>query len=612
MNASSWLAGLLALAATLGIVRLLWWRHRAVERARAWRLAVLLLAQPLCALLLYLALMPPTSPGRAGTMTVLTAGAQAPLRTDPAAGDVMIALPEAPATMAAERVPDLATALRRHPGMRQLHVIGAGLEPRDRDATRGLGLDFTAAPLPRGLVRLDSPGQVVAGASFVVAGQVHGIDGANVELRDPAGRRLDVVSAAEDGVFRLTGTTRAPGLVDFRLRVSDRRHGRVEEIDVPLQVVSEPPPRVLVLAGAPNAEWKYLRRWMADAGMQPHVQIQVGVGLQLGDAPLPLNAATFARFDLLVLDDRAWASLGGTAQAALAAALRDGLGVLLRVEGPLPDTTRRQLRELGLMVSGGGESTEVRLATGGEDEEGLRARRGAGSRDAPIDMEATGIPVLARRQLRGASVDAVPLLRDAAGGVIADWRAEGRGRIGVWPLTDTYRLTLAGRADRHAELWSEVFATLARARRGAGPAIQREARVGAGMRLCGIAAGARVIAPDGTAARLLTDPASGGASCAGYWPAQRGWHRLRQGDQDWPFPVRAADETPGLRVMDRWNGTRERVGPPVSPAGGAGAAPARPGSPWPWWLAWLCCSVALWWFERSRLGRTRHAAASVG
>jgi len=610
MNLSVLLAGVLAFAAVLGIVRLLWWQRRAVEPARAWRLAALLLAQPVYALLLYFVLVPPTSPGRAGTMTVLTAGARAPRIPDPAAGDVLIALPEAPAATDAERVPDLATALRRHPGMRQLHVIGAGLEARDRDATRGYGLTFTAAPLPRGLIRLDVPEQVMTGAPFTLTGRVHEVDGAIVELLDPAGRRLDAVVPDRTGDFTLDGAARASGRVEFRLRVSDRQRRRVEDVDVPIRIVAEPAPRVRVLAGAPNPEWKYLRRWMTDAGMEPHVQIQVGASLQLGDAPLPLDAATLARFDLLVLDDRAWATLDGASRAALASALRGGLGVLLRVEGPLPETTRRQLRELGVVVSGGGESKDVRLASMREDEHSLRARRGAGNRDAPIDAEATGVPLLSRRSLRDGSADALPLLRDADGVAVADWHAVGRGRIGVWPLTDTFRLTLAGRDDRHAALWSEAFATLARARSGSTPTLESEARAGRGIRLCGIGGDARVVAPDGTTATLLPDPAGGGRACAGYWPRHRGWHRLRQGELEWAFPVRAAGEAPGLRAMALREATRQRVGAPATAPAAAVAAPPRRGDAWPWWLAWLCFSVALWWFERSRLGRAGQATPS--
>ena len=45
----------------------------------------------------------------------------------------------------AERVPDLATAIRRHRGTRDIVVVGEGLAARDRDAVRGFPLRFDAA-----------------------------------------------------------------------------------------------------------------------------------------------------------------------------------------------------------------------------------------------------------------------------------------------------------------------------------------------------------------------------------------------------------------------------------------------------------------------------------
>lgn len=617
MNAQAGLAGLLALAVLLACVRLLAWQWRAAHRSRGWRLALLLIAQPLCAVLLYLTLLPPGVPGRAGTMVVLTAGAPATAAARSAPGDVVIALPEAAAPAAAgpagvERAPDLATALRRHPGSRRLHVVGAGLEARDRDAVRGRSLHFDASPLPAGLVRLEVPERIAPGAAFTIGGAVNGIARGTVELLDPAGQRVDAIALDPDGAFMLGGTVRAPGLAGFRLRIRDARRMPREEVEVPLWVAADPAPRVLLLAGAANPELKYLRRWIADAGMPAHALISVGAGLQLGDAPLPLNAATFERFDLLVLDERAWAALGEGQRVALIDAVRDGLGVLLRVTGPLSEASRRQLRGLGFIVSAGNDSAEARLAERARDDDSLRARRGAGSREAPIDADAGDAPVLNRRVLRIEAGDAASGLRDGAGASLAEWRAEGRGRIGLWTLTDSYRWVLEGHGDRHGELWSDAFATLARAQARQAPRIDRAARVQQRMRLCGISAGARVISADGTTTTLLPDPATGTPACAAYWPAEAGWHLLVQGASSWPFVVRAGGEAPALRAAELREATLRLAGERETATSAAGDTPGdRRGASWPWFLAWLLASAALWWFERSRLGRAA-AAAAVG
>ena len=438
---------LLSFAVLLACVRLIRWQQRApvTSRSRPWRLASLLIAQPIAALLLYFTLLPPTLPTEAGTIIVATAGvATAPSQ----AGDRIIALPEAPALGDAERVPDLATALRRYPGTRQLHIIGAGLEARDREAARGRSVRFDPPPLPRGVVRLDVPEGVAIGGSFRVGGKFDGVTQGSVELLDPAGRRIDSSILAQGGEFVVSGTARVSGPAMFLLQVRDAQRAIVETVEVPLWTRDETPPRLLLLAGAPNPEWKYLRRWATDAGPSLHTQIGVGGGLQLGDAPLALNAADFARFDLVVVDERAWASLGDRQRAALSEAVRAGLGMLLRIDGPLPDTTRRQLRALGLAVSGGGDAAPVSLTKDSDNKTRLSPQgtdAPGGTAEAENDAPA---PTLSRRTLRVASTDAVPLLRDAAGSTLAYWRAEGRGRVAVLLLADTFRLVLAGHEDR--------------------------------------------------------------------------------------------------------------------------------------------------------------------
>ena len=91
--------------------------------------------------------------------------------------NAVVALPEAPALPGVERVPDLATALRKHPGTQRVRVVGAGLEARDRDAMRGVALEFVAEALPRGLVELTPPSRAVAGGEFHFAGRAERLPG---------------------------------------------------------------------------------------------------------------------------------------------------------------------------------------------------------------------------------------------------------------------------------------------------------------------------------------------------------------------------------------------------------------------------------------------------
>ena len=567
------LAGLLALAVVMAAVRLALWQWRAppAERAQPWRLALILALQPVVAGLLYLALVPPRLPGTAGTLVVATADAQRLAAL--AAGDALIALPEAPALPGAERVPDLATALRRHPGTARLRIIGHGLPPRDRAATRGLPLAFSAPPLPPGLHAIALPATVAPGARFRVGGNVGGVPGGRVELRDPADRMVATAVLPLSGDFVLAGTARIAGPADFTLRIRSAAGALLETAAVPIVAAVAPPPRVLVVAGAAGPDLKYLRRWATDAGVMLAASIAAGAGLDVGDAPARLDPGTLGRLDVVIFDERSWAALSGGQRGNVLAAVRGGLGVLLRVTGPVADVTRRQWVALGLPL--GTDTQLVRLP---------------GSSDAA--------PRLSGLRVGALPVDTGALFRDASGVPLGAWRGSGRGRIGLWPVTDVYALTLAGAAGDHAAVWSDVFGTLARAGDVIAPRIVRGHGVGDRVAVCDLGVPATITAPDGAIATLLPDPAASG--CAAFWPRLTGWHTLVSGTKPWQFHVGSVGRAMVAAETQAATRQLQAQGRPVT---AARAEEGGRGPSWPWLIGWLALSALLWWLERARFGR---------
>lgn len=589
----------LALAAIVVIASL-----RLVQRARqqawrGWRIAALLLGQALSAVLLYHVLLPPPESVVAGSLVVLTESATIPT-TGP--GDHVVALPEAGQPANVERVPDLGTALRRHPGASPVRVIGAGLVPRDRDAARGLDLRFEASPLPPGVVELDAPTHVQRGRRFTLHGRVQAAAASAVDaeaqgsldLLDPAGRRVDRALPDRAGRFALSGVAGPAGRVDYRLEHRDAANELLESIALPVQVEDGAPLRIAMLSGGASPELKYLRRWALDAGFRLHSQISLGGGVEIGDPPIAMNAATLREFDLLVLDERAWRNLGDAGRAALDDATQAGLGVLLRITGELSAAESTRLREAGFVLETADIPRSVRLPATG------RAEHASSSTAATTDSaeaDATdAAPLLTRRPIRVSAADGAVLLRDDAGEALAVWRARGRGRIAIWTLSDSFRLVLSGRAAAYGDAWGHAFERLARTRGGRSPTLPTNVRVAERSEACAMPAQSQLSGPDGNAIALIADA----AGCAAFWPTAAGWYELRSGDQAWAFPVHGIDRAPGLLAAERREATRALA---------AAAAPvdARAddiaGRRWPWALAWLLLSAALWWLERARLGR---------
>jgi len=591
---------LLATAVVLAWARL-WRAYRAeAGRARGWRLASLLALQPLLAGTLYLALFPPARVVGADTLTVLTERDTAADVAD--ARGIVLALPEAGDVAGAVRVPDLATALRAHPGAARVQVSGAGLAARDRDAAASVSIDFAPAAPPAGIVRVWLPARATRGAAFIVAGEVAGVDDGRVELLDPAGRRVDAVALASDGRFALHGIAMEAGPAMFGLRVLDGEGAAAAQAEVPLWIEAPVSPRVLLLAGAPGPETRALRRWLDDAGAQVQARIALGGGLQLGS--VALDDASLAQADVLVVDARAWSGLGESGRARVLAAVRGGLGLLLRADAALPVAAMRALAGPEFGIAGGAGTASWPLpAARIDDEQALRARLGNGTRDAPFDLEQAQAPIppLTRRnwQVRGARAIVLSGAGEAPAGW---WRAEGRGRVGLWTLLDSYVLPLHGRADLFDGLWGPALGTLVRARGDALPTVPAGARVGERLVVCDWPQEAVVEAPDGTVLQPLVDPASGTRRCAGIWPRASGWHRLRLGDAARGFHVASADADEALRLAALREATLA-LAQATPPAAAGLAAPRRPGPAWPWFLAWLGLATLAWWLERARLGR---------
>ncbi|OGT58428.1 MAG: hypothetical protein A3E01_19570 [Gammaproteobacteria bacterium RIFCSPHIGHO2_12_FULL_63_22] len=546
------------------------------------RRPALLGLQLVAGLALYFTLFPPMVEHEAESLLVATAGTTATQLSAHARGAKLPALPEAPLLADVERVPDLATALRRLPPNARLRILGDGLVQRDIDAARGRALAFEPKALPRGFIEVIAPSQVTVGTHWSASGTINSITDATVELLDPSGAVVMRGKADAQGRFTLGSSAPAPGRMRYGLRVRDAKGRAVDSVNVDMQAVEGSKPRVLMMAGGPGPELKYLRRWAMDAGVQLRTQVSLGGGLRLVDAPVVFDAATLQGFDLVVLDERAWRELGESRRAVLREAVANGLGVLLRITGPLSGSDISQLRSFGLDVKQDDAPTTVTLAGVAEE-----------------------TPSLVRQPVRVAAGDAQSLLVDASGKPLAAWRNVGRGRVGLWWLGDSFRLVLSGQASRHGRAWSEAFTTLARANAEPSPVLVGEdPRIQQRLVLCRLRDGATVIDARGDSTRLVIDAATAGKGCAAYWPSTPGWHRVRSGDAAMDWVVRDANEAPGLSARRLRDQTLALVATDAVTT--TVSKTQSPGPRWPWFVGWLMASGLGWWLERRWMRRVRN------
>lgn len=568
-------------------------------RMRDWRGGALAALSLASGTLVWLTLFPPLLPVGGETLLVATAETPGAARAGP--GELLVALPEAPRLAGAERVPDLATALRRHPQVQRIRILGRGLPARDRDRGIGLPVAFTPLPSPRGLVRLDPPADTAAGAAFALAAEAAGLEGGTAELLDPAGRRIDSRAIGTDGRFTLGGTARAPGTATFTLRLRGRDTRIVSDTPVPLRSFADAPLRVL-LVGAPSPETKYLRRWAQDAGIDLASRLETGGGADLGGGErVALDPSSLGKADVVIIDDRTLLALGSGSRAALARAIADGLGVVVRMTAAADAAGRASWRSLGLAAGGGSETAAVALPPLAPDTDALVALRGPGSDDVPAGLNTVDDPVpdLGRWNVT-TGADAVTAVADADGAILAVWQQRGQGRVALWTLANGFALVLGGQADRYHQWWSDTLSAVARPDVAFRPLVPALPLAGERSSICGIAPSAAVIAPGGGTVPLAIDAAAGAKGCAAWWPSEAGVHRIvqtgRDGRQEYAVVVLPEDALPAMSARETGEATSRWAAAQDAPA--ARAMSDRRGPAWPWFLGWLIASAALWFAER--------------
>ncbi|HVT60784.1 MAG TPA: hypothetical protein VHR45_20600 [Thermoanaerobaculia bacterium] len=606
------LAGAVALLGALGI-----WRGGAGWRG--WRLAAL--AAALLGLL-GLVLSPwRATPAASGRAVLITAGAHRAVdevnAIDAAVAldalDALGALDPIDAVDAADAqdlrlrepggggrwqaLPDARTLWRREPWLRRLEVRGYGLEPGDLDGFAGAIERFDPPALPPGVMAALWPRRLRLGEPLLVEARVAPATTGRLELRGPGGVEADADAAAARRGVTLSTVPRAPGHLLYHLVVRDSR--RRELASEPLDVTIEPPrpPAVLALLGAPSFDSQALLRWLTGAGVPFVARQELTRGRarvaalwspDLGGQPpaAPLEAASLARFDALVIDGRSLQAISPRERAALGAALDAGLGILLFDADP---------------------------ARGEEAGFDLRSRPLPGTARAarlrwPGQEPLPALTVPSREIVPQPEVE--PLVWDGDRHVLAARTSRGRGWIARSLIDDSFHLRFDSGAHAYDALWGRLLGAVARPEASprfvlpAGPAL-----VDRPLDLELVALGERAPSAevaDGPRVSPLPVYATGpGRFAARLWPRHEGWLRLTASGAS--GGATAWIHASGGRSWDTWRraariaATSTRAAAPAAGRPPAAVAP-RPWPRLPFYALFLGGAGCLWLLERLRAG----------
>lgn len=388
-----------------------------------------------------------------------------------------------------------------------------------------------AAALPFGVQGGEPEGEVTARI----------LDGAGV--LDSLRLRLDP-SGGGGGAFRLRPAR--GGWHEWRVEVEG-----VGAQTVGAWVREAAAPRVLVVAGPPTWESRFLLRALDEAGVETTAVLPLGQGFQAGAREgIPTGAGGLEGLDAVVV-------LPG---AAVDAAARRALEAFVLAGGGVAAVGRPELwRALGVAREGGmGAATEpVGMA-------GTGIRWSLPPELVPLPAEDLRTAALPLGPLEAASH---PVASDGEGPLLA-LRPLGSGRVAALGVLESWRWRMeAGRVEEHREFWRGLVEWLA----GEGPDAP-PVRVSTGVGAAGVPVvlerfpvqdggegGAFLLEhPDGARELLQAEaPDPGGSLRAAFLPVGEGVYRIEGGEGTTPTGFRAV--APGAA-----GATRQAPGEPVA------------------------------------------------
>jgi hypothetical protein len=327
-------------------------------------------------------------------------------------------------------------------------LVRTSFEPPDAralDAIAGMSARtpmFAALP-PAPRLALSLPQQHMAGRATGLTFAVSGPAGAHerLHLLDADGAVVDSAEIALDGHGLGVGAFRVRPLREGWHEWTVRAAGETRTAG--MWALPERVPRVLIAAGPPGPESRFVARALEETGVQLEVRQPLGRGLTAGATPesLPADPTALAEYDVVIVLHGARLDAGRRA-ALVRYVSEHGGGVLIGARDPL-------LERLGLAA---GAQPDPRSIS-------------ADDMRWSLPPELVPLPPVAgssaAEPLRAAP-DALVAAATGDGAALLVVRGVGHGRAAALGLSETWRWRVAGAAgDEHREFWRSVVDWLA-------------------------------------------------------------------------------------------------------------------------------------------------------
>jgi hypothetical protein len=212
-------------------------------------------------------------------------------------------------------------------------------------------------PSPRGIVAVDWERRLMKGERLKVQGKWAGGERPTRVKLLLTGLGGVIDSATTDGDFTLGTVPAQTGRAVYQL-VAISGTDTLEREDIPVQVETGEPLKILILASAPGFENTFLINWLASDGQQVASRMTVSTNsyqssfVNMVSRPLDVLTPTLLEgFDVVIADSSALPAAGSPGMAVLRRQVEEkGLGLIIRLDSADPAGVGMGWGRLGLRV----------------------------------------------------------------------------------------------------------------------------------------------------------------------------------------------------------------------------------------------------------------------
>jgi hypothetical protein len=304
------------------------------------------------------------------------------------------------------------------------------------------GYKFIPGSVPEGITDLTIPSRITVDVPDRISGTYRANKPGRkwIRLVGPGGPEdSTAINNAGDTRFALSLSPAVAGTLMYRVEEVDSAGKVLQASKLPIYAQSPKTLDVLIVSDYPTFELRHLKNFLADRGHRVGMRNRVSRNRyhqEFANRPAYnlnlLTAAIFESVDVLVVDQASHVAMSGSERNQIMRSLQTGLGLIL-----LPAAATPSSNQLITFTSLNGAQDTVQLRV-----KGVR----------------TTLPSLPLRP--AGEID--PVMIAEKGRIVSGCRCTGDVKIGFQLLRETYQLSLQGKSELYASLWTPLLEKVAR------------------------------------------------------------------------------------------------------------------------------------------------------